>query len=85
MLKIWYNTSIEKNIVYIVGNCWGRLTKKSKKLTWNQWAFLLQLSKGCKSISTDALNEITGIPHITLSIEYEYNRSWILHFYTCKH
>lgn len=43
-----------------------------------QRIFLLQISRGFKTISTDALCVMTGIPPINISLLYEYNKTRLL-------
>lgn len=41
-------------------------------------AIVLKLSKGYKTVLIDAINEITMIPFITLTLVHEYNKIRIL-------
>lgn len=57
----------------------GSLTKQNRqKLTSLQRPFLLRFSRGYKTISTDALNVLTGIPPITVTLDYEFQRTRII-------
>lgn len=79
LLKIWYNTIVEKILLYGAGVWGGSLTKQAKdKLTSLQRPFLRQISRGYKTISTDALQVLTGIPPIVITLEYENKRTGIL-------
>lgn len=48
------------------------------KLISIQKNFLLQISRGYQTISTDVLNILTGNPPITITIKFEYNKTSIL-------
>lgn len=79
ILKLWYQVIIEKIVTYGAGVWAGNLTKKIKeKINSLQRPFLLQMSRGYRTISTDALQIITGNPPLTLVLEYEYHKSKIL-------
>lgn len=80
LLKHWYQTIIEKIITYGAGVWGGSLSKQTcDKLLSLQRMFLLLISRGYKTISTNALHIITGIVPIHLTLKYEYLRSGCLH------
>lgn len=57
----------------------GSLTQQARdKLTSLHRPFLRQISRGYKTISTDALNVLTGIPPITIQLRYEFKRTCML-------
>lgn len=71
MLKIWYTATIEKIITYVTG-IWvgggGDLTKAAQiKLIYIQPMLLLRISREYKTISSDVLAIIAGIPSITFT------------------
>lgn len=80
ILKIWYHTIVERILLYGVSVWGGNLTKAVKdKLTSLQRTFLLPMARGYKTVSTDALAVITGIPPIIHTMTYEYQKQRILH------
>ena len=79
LLKIWYSTIIEKIITYGAGVWAGNLSPLAQtKLSSIQRLFLLQMSRGYRTVSTDALNVVTGIPPIRYTLQHDSARSKLL-------
>lgn len=71
---------MERIITYGASIWGGDLTKAAKQKLYSiQRMFLLQISRGYRTISTDALTVLTGIPPIQFTLQYEYLKSNILH------
>ena len=80
ILKTWYNTIIEKILTYGAGVWAGDLTAMAQsRLGSIQRLFLLQMSRGYRTASTDALCALTGVPPIRLILDYESTKSKITH------
>lgn len=57
----------------------GGLTKQAlTNLISTQRIFLLQLSRGYRTISTYVLTTLTGIPAIKITLKYEFSKTLIL-------
>lgn len=81
MLKLLCSTILEKIITNGAIIWWkGNLTKVAlNKLVFVHRMFLLRISRGYRTISNDALNILTSIPPIYLTIKYQLTESNILY------
>ncbi|XP_035218912.1 uncharacterized protein LOC118192121 [Stegodyphus dumicola] len=80
LLKIWYQTVIEKIILYCSGVWAAHLTTKLEKRTLLsiQRLFLVQIARSYRTSSTVALQVLTGIPPIDLVAARENTLSRVL-------
>ncbi|GBN40337.1 Putative protein in type-1 retrotransposable element R1DM [Araneus ventricosus] len=80
LIKTWYLTTIEKALLYGASVWGGALTKNQiTRLHSIQRIFLLKLSRGYRTTSTNVLNVLTGLPplHITAEAEYIKFQIWV--------
>ncbi|XP_055939410.1 uncharacterized protein LOC129969036 [Argiope bruennichi] len=66
IIKFWYNTVIEKALLYGSSIWGGDLTKAQiSRLHTIQWIFLIRFTRAYRTTSTNLLNVVTGctIPH----------------------
>ncbi|GBM07478.1 Putative protein in type-1 retrotransposable element R1DM [Araneus ventricosus] len=80
LIKTWYLTTIEKALLYGASVWGGVLTKTQiKRLHSIQRMFLLKLSRGYRTTSTNVLNILTGLPplHITAEAEFIKFQIWV--------
>ncbi|GBN02343.1 Putative protein in type-1 retrotransposable element R1DM [Araneus ventricosus] len=72
LMKAWYLTTIEKALLYGASVWGGALTKvQIDRLHSIQRIFLLKFTRGYRTMSTNVLNVLSGIPplHITAEVE----------------
>lgn len=73
LIKIWYVTAIEPKILYASEIYYPYLNVHGRRrLTSLQRLFLIKIGKTYRTVSTDALQVITGIPPIVLRAELKY-------------
>ncbi|GBN58384.1 Putative protein in type-1 retrotransposable element R1DM [Araneus ventricosus] len=80
LIKTWYLTTIEKALLYGASVWGGALTKNQiTRLHSIQRIFLLKLTRGYRTTSTNVLNVLTGLPplHITAESEYIKFQVWV--------
>ncbi|GBN40333.1 Putative protein in type-1 retrotransposable element R1DM [Araneus ventricosus] len=80
LIKTWYLTTIEKALLYGASVWGGALTKTQViRLHSIQRIFLLKLTRGYRTTSTNVLNILTGLPplHITAQAEYIKFQIWV--------
>ncbi|GBO06904.1 hypothetical protein AVEN_142641-1 [Araneus ventricosus] len=80
LIKFWYNTVIEKALLY-GASVWGGALNKYHvdRLHTIQRIFLLKFARGYRTTSTNVLNVLTGIPplHITAKAEFLKFQIWV--------
>ncbi|GBL80065.1 Putative protein in type-1 retrotransposable element R1DM, partial [Araneus ventricosus] len=82
LVKIWYLTAIEKALLYSAGIWGGALTcEQIKRLHMIQRVFLIKLLRPYRTTATQALNVLSGIPPLHLTVKMEYLRFQI---WTCR-
>ncbi|GBM53609.1 Putative protein in type-1 retrotransposable element R1DM [Araneus ventricosus] len=75
LIKSWYLTTIKKTLLYGASVWGGALTKTQiVRLHSIQRIFLLKLSRGYRTTSTNVLNILTGIPPLHITAEAEYTK-----------
>ncbi|GBM61502.1 Putative protein in type-1 retrotransposable element R1DM [Araneus ventricosus] len=82
ILKVWYFTVIEKDLLYGASIWGGALTEHHiSRLHSFQRVFLLLFTRAYKTTSTNVLNVLTGIPplHITAKTEFCKFQIWVRH------
>ncbi|GBN92373.1 Putative protein in type-1 retrotransposable element R1DM [Araneus ventricosus] len=73
LIKSWYLTTIEKAMLYGASVWGGALTKAQiTRLHSIQRIFLLKLTRGYRTTSTNVLNVLTGLPPLHIIAEAEY-------------
>ncbi|GBL75896.1 Putative protein in type-1 retrotransposable element R1DM [Araneus ventricosus] len=80
LIKTWYLTTIEKALLYGASVWGGALTKTQiTRLHSIQRIFLLKLSRGYRTTSTNVLNVLTGLPplHIVAESEFIKFQIWV--------
>jgi ribonuclease HI len=79
LLKAWYLTTSEKTLTYAAA-AWARnLTKQEKEqINSCQRPYLLKITRTYRTTPTLALNVLSGIPPLNLTLEYEATRTRIL-------
>ncbi|GBN29614.1 Putative protein in type-1 retrotransposable element R1DM [Araneus ventricosus] len=73
LIKSWYLTTIEKALIYGASVWGGALTRTQIiRLHSIQRIFLLKLTRGYRTTSTNVLNVLTGLPPLHIIAEAEY-------------
>ncbi|GBM24532.1 Retrovirus-related Pol polyprotein from type-1 retrotransposable element R1, partial [Araneus ventricosus] len=73
LIKAWYITTIEKALTYGASVWGGALTRAQiTRLHSIQRIFLLKLTRGYRTTSTNVLNVLTGLPPLHIIAEAEY-------------
>lgn len=79
LLKVWYLTTSEKTLTYAAAIWADDLTKQEiMQINSCQRPFLLKITRTYRTTPTVALNALSGIPPLDLTLNYENRRSKIL-------